>query len=246
MKKDERELYFAQNMPLPETPKPAANVKPWHMTAVVGKALPRVDAYERVSGKAVYPSDITFPDMLYAAVLRSPYAHAVVKGVDTGEAEKMTGVRAVISGKTPGMDVLWPYTPDMKTKLFDPSCRFEGEAIAAVAAETPYQAWDAVRAVKVNYDILPFVSDERKSLEAGAAQVHTEGNRVKTEKYERGDIAKGFAEADVILEQTFRMKVNFTLPWNCTGAWQSGTAILLRSGNPRRECTQSRLGLPRC
>src|SRR5512139_1248182 len=143
MKKDERELYFAQNIPLPETPKPAAGVKPWQTTAVVGKPLQRVDAYERVSGKAVYPSDIVLPDMLYAAILRCPHAHAVVKAVDTKAAEVMTGVRAVISATTPEADILWPYSPEMKAKLFDSRCRFEGETVAAVATETLYQAWDA-------------------------------------------------------------------------------------------------------
>ncbi len=135
---------------MPETPRPASGVKPWQTTKVVGKPLPRVDAYERVSGNAVYPSDIIFPDMLFAAILRCPHAHAVVKDVDTREAEKAVGVRAVLSAKTPGADILWPYTPEVKTKLFDPQCRFEGETVAAVAAETPYQAWDAVRSIKVS------------------------------------------------------------------------------------------------
>src|SRR5512135_370443 len=97
MKKEDKELYFAQNIPMPETPLPAGGVKPWQQTKVVGKPLPRVDAYERVSGNAVYPSDVVLSDMLYAAILRCPHANAVVKSVDTKEAEKMTGVRAVLS-----------------------------------------------------------------------------------------------------------------------------------------------------
>jgi CO/xanthine dehydrogenase Mo-binding subunit len=232
MKKDERELYFAQNIPLPETPKPASGVKPWQTTKVVGKPLPRVDAYERVSGKAVYPSDIIFPDMLFGAILRCPYAHAVVKDVDTREAEKAVGVRAVLSAKTPGADILWPYTLEIKTKLFDPQCRFEGETVAAVAAETPYQAWDAVRAIKVSYDILPFVTDERKSLDAGAAQVHKEGNKIKTEKYARGDVAKGFAEADVVLEQIYRNESELHVPselHGCVAKWDGDSLTIWES-----------------
>jgi len=217
MKKDEKENYFAQNIPVPETPLPAGGVKPWQRTQIVGKPLPRVDAYERVSGNAVYPSDVVLPDMLYAAILRCPHPNAVVKDVDTNEAEKMTGIRAVLSGASKEADVLWPWSPDVKTKLFDPQCRFEGEVVAAVAAETLYQAWDAVRAIKVKYEILPFVSDERKSLDAGAALVHSTGNKVKTDKYERGDVAKGFTQADVVLEQTYRNECEIHTPQELHG-----------------------------
>jgi CO/xanthine dehydrogenase Mo-binding subunit len=232
MKKDDQELYFAQNVPLPETPGSEAGAKPWQKTDVVGSSLPHVDAYERVSGKAVYPSDVVFPEMLYAATLRCPHAHAVVKTVDTGEAERMTGVRAVISGKTTGTDILWPYTPDMNTKLFDPHCRFEGEIVAAAAAETLYQAWDAVRAIAVTYDILSFVSDERRSLDAEAALVHPEGNKIKTEKYGRGDVAKGFAGADVVLEQTYRNESELHTPMElhgCVAKWDGDSLTIWES-----------------
>jgi len=135
---------------------------------VVGRPLPRIDAYERVSGSAVYPSDVTFPDMLYGAILRCPHSHARVKSVDASKAEAMPGVFAVMTGKTPGDGIDWSYSRDMKTKLFDSRCRFEGEEVAAVAAENPYVARDALQAIKVDYEILPFVSDERKSLEPGS------------------------------------------------------------------------------
>jgi len=232
MKKNERELYFAQNIPLPETPKPAEGVRPWQTTTVVGKPLPRVDAYERVSGKAVYPSDIVFPDMLYAAILRCPHAHAVVKGVDAKAAEAMTGVRAVISATTPEADILWPYSPEMKTKLFASRCRFEGETVAAAAAETLYQAWDAVRSIRVTYDILPALSDERRALESGAAQVHNGGNKVKTDTYERGDVAKGFAEADAVLEQTYRNESELHTPMElhgCVAKWDGDSLTIWES-----------------
>jgi len=217
MNKDEKELYFAQNIPLPETPLPPGGVKPWQQTRVIGKPLPRVDGYERVSGKAVYPSDVVLPDMLYCAILRCPHPHAVIKDVDVKEAEKITGVRAILTGANKEADILWPWSTDMKTKLFDPHCRFEGEVVAAVAAETTYQAWDAVRAIKVKYDVLPFVSDERKALERDAAPVHENGNKVKTDKYERGDVAKGFAEADVVLEQTYRNECEIQTPQELHG-----------------------------
>jgi xanthine dehydrogenase YagR molybdenum-binding subunit len=232
MKKDEQELYFAQNIPLPETPKPAGGVGPWQKTTVVGKPLPRVDAYERVSGTAVYPSDVLLPDMLYCAILRCPHPSAVVKSVDTAAAEKMTGVRAVLTGSSPGADVSWPWTADSKTKLFDPNCRFEGEVVAAVAAENLYQAWDAVRAIKVIYEVLPFVVDERRSLDPAAPQVQKDGNRVKTDKYERGDVAKGFAEADVVLEQSFRNECEIHTPMElhgCVARWDGESLTIWES-----------------
>ncbi len=217
MNKDDKEIYFAQNIPMPETPLPAQGVKPWQSTKVVGKPLPRVDAYDRVSGKAVYPSDVVLSDMLYAAILRCPHSNAAVQDVNTKEAENMTGVRAVLTGANMETDILWPWSPDVKTKLFDSQCRFEGEVVAAVAAETLYQAWDAVRAIKVKYDILPFVSDERKSLDGGAALVHKTGNKIKSDKYERGDVTKGFAEADIVLEQTYRNESEIHTPQELHG-----------------------------
>ena len=76
MNKDEKELYYAQNIPVPETPKPAAGAGPWQRTEVVGRPLPRVDAYERLSGTAVFPSDVVLPDMLCcsAARTRAPWS----------------------------------------------------------------------------------------------------------------------------------------------------------------------------
>jgi CO/xanthine dehydrogenase Mo-binding subunit len=232
MKKDQKELYFAQNIPMPETPLPAGGVKPWKQTKVIGKPLPRVDAYERVSGNAVYASDMVLPDMLYAAIFRCPHPHAVVGEVDIKEVEKMTGVRCVITGASKEADVLWPYTPDLKVKLFDPQCRYEGEAVAAVAAETWYQAWDAARAIKVKYEVLPAVSDERKALEEGAAAVYRDGNKIKTDKYERGDVAKGFADADVVLEQTYRNECEIHTPMElhgCVAKWDGDRLTIWES-----------------
>ena len=232
MNKDEKELYYAQNIAVPETPKPAGGVRPWLRTKVVGRPLPRVDAYERLSGTAVYPSDVVLPDMLYCALLRCPHPSAIVRSVDAKDAEKMTGVRAVMTGASKDADILWPWSSDVKTRLFDPQCRFEGEVVAAVAAETPYQAWDAVRAIKVNYEVLPFVQDERLALDANSARVHREGNKVKTEKYERGDVAKGFAEADVVLEQTYRNESEIHTPMElhgCVAKWDNDSLTIWES-----------------
>ncbi len=199
---------------------------PWKNTTVIGKPLPRVDGYERVSGAAVYPSDISLPGMLYAAVLRCPYAHAMVQDVDPREAEKTPGVRAVITGKTPGAGVDWSYTTPaaaIKTRLFNSHCRHEGEEVAAVAAETPYQAWEGVRAIKVKYQVLPFVVDHKKALDPQAPAVHECGNRVaKPLVYKRGDVAEGFAEAEVVREETYHTACELHTPLElhgCVARW---------------------------
>jgi xanthine dehydrogenase YagR molybdenum-binding subunit len=149
MREERDRPYYVQAIPVPETPKPRHHPSAWEKTEVIGKPLPRVDAYERVSGSAVYPSDTILPDMLYGAILRCPHAHAKVLSVDMHEAEKMPGVRAVINGTSRGAALEWSYLREFKTKLFDPHCCHEGEEVAAVAAETPYQAWDAIKAMKV-------------------------------------------------------------------------------------------------
>jgi xanthine dehydrogenase YagR molybdenum-binding subunit len=195
-------------------------------------ARPRVDAYERVSGAALYPSDIVLPDMLYGAILRCPHPHALVKKVDPEEALRMPGVQAVVTGSSPGAKLTWPYSPEVFTLLFEPHCRFEGEAVAAVAAETPYQAWDAVRAIRVEYEVLPFVVDERRSMEANAPRVHEGGNRVKRESYERGSVERGFAEADVVLEQSYRSECELHTPielHGCVARWDGDRLTIWES-----------------
>ncbi len=232
MRKEEAKLYYVQGLPVPETPKPSQEPNPWKETEVIGKPMPRVDAYEKVSGAAVYPSDTSLPDMLYGAILRCPHPHAKIKSVEASDAEKMPGVRALITGKTSGANMDWPYLGGVKTKLFDLICRHEGEEVAAVAAETPYQAWDALKKIKVNYEVLPFVVDERKSLEPGAPSIHERGNRVGEQKYERGDVEKGFAEADMVLEENYRSESELHTPMElhgCVAKWDGDRLTLWES-----------------
>ncbi len=200
---------------------------PWGETTVVGKPRPRVDGYERVSGSAVYAMDVTFPDMLHAAIVRSPHAHARVKKVDTSKAERMPGVRAVLTGESPGAKLPWYFGEKGPTSLlFDSHCRYEGEEVAAVAAETPQLAHDAARAVAVDYEELPFVVDYEEALKPGAPAVHDGGNRNgEPDKYERGDVVKGFAEADVVVERTFKTPSEIHTPMEPHGSvakWDGG------------------------
>src|SRR5512143_2755344 len=177
-------------------------VRPWTETKVVGTAQPRIDAHERVTGSAVYARDLVLPDMLHAAFARCPHAHARVKKVDVAKALKLPGVRAILTGDSPGAKLPFYFGPKGPLSwLFDPHCRHEGEEVAAVAAETLDQARAAARAVEVEYEELPFVVDFEKALDPGAPALHEGGNRAgEPQKYERGDLAKGLAAADAVVE----------------------------------------------
>ena len=229
-------IFISSDQPVPETPRPGESLPPWEKTRFVGQAVPRVDAYERVSGSAVFPSDVVLPNMLHGAILRCPYPHAKVLRVDTQRARRMPGVHAVIDSRTAEADLKWTYAGSgvtLQTKLFDPICRFEGETVAAVAAETPYQARDALKAIEITYEQLPFVADERNGLKPTSANVHPDGNQVgKTDTYTRGDVAQGFAQADVVLEQDYRTACQIHTPvepHGCVANWEGDRLTLWES-----------------
>lgn len=117
--------------------------------------------------------------------------------------------------------------------LFDPLCRYEGEAVAAVAAETPYQAADALKALDVEYEILPRVVDHRDALASDAARVHESGNQVgELSTYERGDVTAGFAEADAVVEMAFETACEIHTPLElhgCVAQWDGDRLTLWES-----------------
>jgi xanthine dehydrogenase YagR molybdenum-binding subunit len=219
--------------PLPETPTPSSTPQPWDETTIVGDRKPRVDGYERVSGSAVYPSDVNLPDTLYGAILRCPHAHAKVRSIDVSAARKLPGVRAVLTSSSAEVqDLTWSYR-GTSVPLLDPVCRHEGEAVAAVAAETSQQAVDALRTISVDYEILPFVADETKALDDNAPQIHEGGNRVgEPSSSERGDVAKGFEEADVVLSKSFTTACELHTPLErhgCAAKWDGDRLTIWES-----------------
>ncbi len=221
--------------PLPQAPDEGASGRPepWgERTRVVGERLPRVDAYERVSGSAIFPSDVVLPRMVHGAILGSPHANARVKSVDTSRAQSMPGVYAVISRNSTDANPKWPYSGNFTGRLFTDHCRFEGDAVAAVAADSPYCAHDALRAIEVEYETLPVVSDELAALEPDAPAVHEGGNRAKREDDARGEVDQGFAEADVVLEQTYRTAAEMHTPMEphgCVANWDGDRLTIWES-----------------
>ncbi|MHB2150367.1 xanthine dehydrogenase family protein molybdopterin-binding subunit [Calditrichota bacterium LG25] len=181
--------------------------RPWEKNEklkVVGKGLPRLDGYDKVSGSAVYTFDVILPRMAHAATLRCPHPHARIKSIDTREAEKLKGVLGILTHEN-APRIEW-YG---RSFLFDPHLRYEGDEVACVVAESERIARQAVRAIKVEYEILPFVVDAQQALQKNAPQLYEDGNlmRGKPSKYERGDLEKGLQEADVVLERRFDTQV---------------------------------------
>ncbi len=219
MNPESPDLYFLAAPP-PETPKQEGELPRWGETKVVGRRLPRVDAFERVSGKAVYPRDLSLPNMLQGAILRSPHSNARVKKIDMMPARKMPGVVAVLGPHSPGADLPWfPRRNGAGSRLLETRCRAEGDEVAAVAAETLPQALEALKAIQVEWEVLPFVIDEAKALEGNAPKLWDEGNRqADPNVYERGDLAKGFGEADVVLEETYRTPCEVHVPMEVHGS----------------------------
>src|SRR6056297_717221 len=229
---DQKDLYYVNDLPVPETPAAGDNPQPWGQTNVIGKGLPRADGYDRVSGTAVYPSDVTLPRMLYGAVLRCPHPHAKVQSINTKAAQQLPGVRTIITNQSQSAKLTWRWADGHENLLFDSHCRFEGEAVAAVAADTPQQAQDALRAIDVDYKVLPFVVDERKALESAAPDIHSGGNQVNKDSYSRGDITKGFTEADVVREREFRTESELHTPLElhgCVANWEGDSLTIWES-----------------
>jgi len=170
--------------------------------AVVGTPVARVDGRERASGAARFTTDQYPPGLLHGAVLRSPHAHARITRMETEKAERAPGVRAVLcAANAPRI----PWFSGMSW-LFDPELRYVGDEIAAVIAEDPEAARDALDLIEVEYEVLPHILDAEEALRPDAIQVHANGNIVggAPERYERGDVTKGLAEADATVALTVR------------------------------------------
>ncbi|MEM7154043.1 MAG: xanthine dehydrogenase family protein molybdopterin-binding subunit [Myxococcota bacterium] len=213
-RKETLKLGFEGNVRKQSVTVPDSEPRPWDADTklkVVGKPVPRIDGHLKVSGRAKYTFDIAVPGMLWAAVLRSPHPAARIKSIDLGAAKKQPGVKAVIAVAEPG-SVL----------------RFAGQDVAAIAADRPEQARDALDHIVVEYEQLPYVVDTEGAMRPKSAIVHsapikerrTEGDEPGTggggtlqgnvrplPPSQRGDTAKGFKESQVVHEATYITQV---------------------------------------
>ncbi len=171
----------------------------------VGRSQIRPDAIEKVTGKAVYTDDLTFENMLFAAVTRTGIPHGFLRKLDVSKAKALPGVVAVLTADDiPGahnhglLHNDWPVMVGIGERV-----RYVGDAVAIIAAETQQIATQAAALVEADYKELPPITDPIEANKPEAAHLHESGNLLKHIKVRKGDLAKGFAEADIILEHTF-------------------------------------------
>ncbi len=183
---------------------------------VVGKSVTRQEGPDKVSGNFQYSADVTLPGMIWGTVLRSPYPHAKIIRIDASKALAMPGVHAVITGQeTLGMRI-GRSVRDVPL-LAEDEVRFVGEKVAAVAADDPDLAEEALLMIDVEYEPLPAVYDPVEAMEPGAPLVHSgspvfesssgpvqpQGNILNHSVWSSGDVKQGFSESDQIFEHTF-------------------------------------------
>jgi len=182
------------------------------MGKVISKDHVRKDIALKVTGKATYVADIHLPGMLECRVLKSPYAHAKILNIDTNEAEKLPGVRAVITHKDDDILLSRPFRTGMRNDFYalpPEKVYMAGEQVAAVAAETKEIAQEAIKLIKVEYEPLPAVFDPIEALKPDAPVIFADlsDNKVPSMfpiNISKGDIEQGFKDADVTLQSLYR------------------------------------------
>jgi len=168
---------------------------------ILNSSVPRVDAVSKVTGKAVYTDDMKIPGMLYGAILHSPMAHALIKSIDTSQAEKLPGVKAVITAKdTLGISFgVSPARYDEQILAVD-KVRYVGDEIAAVAAIDAETARNALDLIMLELEELPAVFDGKLAMQDGAPQLHEKyrNNIVQEVHWQFGDVETARKEAYLI------------------------------------------------
>ena len=173
---------------------------------VVGTRVPMLDAALKVKGAALFTDDLVLPGMLYGRILRSPVAHAKIVNIDTTRAEKLSGVKGIVTGQDIP-DRQYGIVPMAKDEyaLARDKVRYIGDDVAAVCAIDPEIAEEALELIAVDYEELPAVFDPLKAQKDGAPVIH-DGVKNNTSffiKKEFGDVAKAFAESDAVFEDNF-------------------------------------------
>ena len=214
---------------------------------VIGTRPIRHDGVDKVTGRALYGADFTMVGLLHGKVLRSPHAHARIKSIDTSKAEAHAGVKAVVTAddmpETDGGSVVLGEGGSTDIKflqdniLASDKALYKGHAVAAVAATSPHIAEEATGLIEIDYEILPPVMDVRKAMANDAPLLHEDlkttslgktsagsSNVAKHLQFQQGDIEKGFAEADEVVEKEFKTATvhqGYIEPHNATALYKS-------------------------
>ena len=181
-------------------------------TRIFGSGIRRREDPRLITGSATYTDDITLPGMVYAAMLRSPYAHAKITRIDTQKATSAAGVIAVytgtdLEGALEPVPCAW-LVPDSDLKVAPYPCiakdvvRYTGDIVAVVVAEDRYQAYDALELIDVDYEPLSVVTDPQAAAKSGAPQLHADidGNQAFHWVVTGGDVDAAFANAEVVVK----------------------------------------------
>ena len=210
-------------------------------TSVIGKSLPLLDAYEKVTGKLKYAGDVPpLHRMHHAKVLRSPYAHAKVVHIDTSAAEALPGVSAIIThedeitGKKKTCNSPWhDFSFNFRGPMISQEVCYVGDEVAVVSAVDEDVAKEAINLIEVDYEELPAVFDMEESIKPGAPQVHPWGpNALDPSVFEWGDIEQGFKEADYIIENRITIGNQQHAPLDrnaCIAHWEGDKVSLWTS-----------------
>ena len=241
---------------------------------VVGSSPVRHDGADKVTGRAIYGTDLNLPDMLFAKVLRSPHAHARINSIDTSKAEALEGVKAVVTGRDLALNAeeqladLGEEVVRVKDMcaavLAHDKVLYQGYPVAAVAASNIHIAEEALDLIEVDYEVLPHVQDIKEAMKDGAPLVHedqkTKSLGEQTDKLsniashfrtELGDVEEGFKEADVIVEREFvtdMVHQGYIEPQNGTALWNADGMLTIWCSNQGafgvRDQTARILGIP--
>jgi putative selenate reductase molybdopterin-binding subunit len=189
--------------------------------ATVGRSERRVDAVKLATGRGTFVDDIDRPGLLHARILHSPHAHARIVRIDASRARAMPGVACVLTHEdvprvpytTAGQG--WPEPSPYDAVMLDRKVRFVGDRVAVVAAEDPELAQKACEAIEVEYELLPALFDPERAMDPDAPRIHDQDdasgihdatrNLAAEIRAEVGDVAKGFAAADRVFEETYRV-----------------------------------------
>jgi CO/xanthine dehydrogenase Mo-binding subunit len=219
-------------------------------TPAVGARATRPDGRLHGMGQTKYIEDMSFPHMIYAAILRSAHAHARILSIDTSEAEAIPGVLATLTGKEFANNSFGPTMQDQPV-LADTVVRHLGDGVAALAALTPQIAEEAVKKIKVVYEPLPAVFDPLEAIKDKILVHPPRSNTYTSKVIKKGDVEQAFAEADHIFERRFTTQMVEHVPLEPHAAialWDANGRVTIYSSLGRitlgREDISRTLGLP--
>jgi len=175
------------------------------MPDIIGQRIPKLDAPDKATGRAIYGHDIRLPGMMHGKILYSTYPHARVVRVDTTRAERVPGVKCFLTAADNPINHRFGYGKD--NTPFKNVVRSTRDEVAAVVASDPYTAEEALSLIEVEYDPLPPVFSVEEALAEGAPLIHPDHgtNLFQTYNYSHGEITKGANESDVIVETSFSL-----------------------------------------